>query len=93
VSNQELKDNKQRKMSIMYIIKKLNKSNMYLLIIHWPDQNPILFPCGRRRRSNHVAPQSLPQHMLKHNLLNMLLLLLNTLLLLLLLLFVSTRIP
>jgi hypothetical protein len=41
-----MKDNKQRKVSIMYRIKKLNKLNMYLLITHWPDQNPILFPCG-----------------------------------------------
>jgi hypothetical protein len=53
---------------------------MYLLISHWPDQNPILFLYGRRRRSNHVAPLSLPQHMLKLSLL-----LLTTLLLLLLL--------
>jgi hypothetical protein len=73
----------------MYRIKKLNKSNMYLLITHWPDQNPILFLCGRRRRSDHMVPPSLPQHMLKlslllSTLLLLLLLLLNTLLLLLL---------
>jgi hypothetical protein len=67
---------------------------MYLLITHWPDQNHILFPCRSRRRSNHVAPMSLPQHTLKLSLLiatlmllllsMLLLLLLNTLLLLLL---------
>jgi hypothetical protein len=87
VFNRELKDNKQRKVSIIYRIKKLKKSNMYLLITHWPDQNPILFPCGHRR-SNHVAPLSLPRHTLKLSLLLstlLLLLLLNALLLLLLL--------
>jgi hypothetical protein len=67
---------------------------MYSLITHWPDQNPILHPCRRRRRSNHMAPPSLPRHRLKLTLLTMLLLLrllgtmllflLNTLLLLLL---------
>jgi hypothetical protein len=66
---------------------------MYLLITHWPDQNPILFPCGRKMRSNHVAPPSLPRRTLKRSLLNTLLLLLNTLLLLLPLLLVSTHIP
>jgi hypothetical protein len=67
---------------------------MYLLITCWSDQNPILFPCGRRRRSYHVAPPSLPRHTLKLSLLLTTLLLLcflSTLLLLLLL--VSTRIP
>jgi hypothetical protein len=52
---------------------------MYLLITHWPNQNTILFLCGHRRRSNHVAPTSLPRHTLKLSLL-----LLTTLLLLLL---------
>jgi hypothetical protein len=77
----------------MYRIKELNKLNMYLLITHWPDQNSILFLCGRKRRSNHVAPPSLPRHTLKRSLLNTLLLLLNTLLLLLPLLLVSMHIP
>jgi hypothetical protein len=75
---------------------------MYLLITHWPDKNPVLYPCGRRRRSNHVAPLSQPQHMLKRSLLLstlLLLCLLSTLLLLqllnmlLLLLLISMRIP
>jgi hypothetical protein len=60
---------------------------MYLLITHWPYQNPILFLWVRRRRSNHVAPMSLPQHTLKLSLLltaQLLFLLLSTLLLLLL---------
>jgi hypothetical protein len=89
----------------MHRIKKLNKSIIYLLITYWPDQNPTLISCGRRRRSNHLAPSSLPQHMLKRSLLlttllllcllNMLLLLLLNMLmlLLLLLLLVSMRIP
>jgi hypothetical protein len=47
---------------------------MYLPITQWPDQNSILFPCGHNRRSNHVAPLSLPQHMLKLSLLTLLLL-------------------
>jgi hypothetical protein len=58
---------------------------MYLLITHLLDKNPILFPCGCRRRSNHVAPPSLPQHTLKRSLLlttMQLLRLLTTLLLL-----------
>jgi hypothetical protein len=38
---------------------------MYLLVTQWPDQNSILFPCGRNRRSNHVAPLSLPRQTLK----------------------------
>jgi hypothetical protein len=42
---------------------------MYLPITEWSDQNSILFPCGRNRRSNHVAPSSLPQHTLKLSLL------------------------
>jgi hypothetical protein len=82
---------------------------MYLLITHWPNYNPILFSRGCRRRSNHVAPTSLPWHKLKFSLLlltmqlflllsTLLLLLLDTLLLLLLnmllrLLLVSTRTP
>jgi hypothetical protein len=38
---------------------------MYLPITQWPDQNSILFPCGRNRRSNHVTPLNLSQHTLK----------------------------
>jgi hypothetical protein len=57
----------------MYRIKKLNKSNMYLPITEWPDQNHILFPCGCNRRSNHVASPSLPWHFLKLSLLLLLL--------------------
>jgi hypothetical protein len=38
---------------------------MYLLVTQWPDQNPIIFPCGRNRRSNHVASLSLPRQTLK----------------------------
>jgi hypothetical protein len=53
----------------MYRIKKLNKSNMYLPITQWLDQNSIPFPCGHNRRSNHVAPLSPPWHMLKLTLL------------------------
>jgi hypothetical protein len=63
---------------------------MYLPITQWPDQNPILFLCGRNRRSNHVAPPSLPQQTLKLSLLLTTLLLHTTLLLLLLL---TTRTP
>jgi hypothetical protein len=59
---------------------------MYLLVTHWPDQNPIIFPCGPNRRSNCVAPLSLPRHTINLSLLlllnTLLLLLLNTLLLL-----------
>jgi hypothetical protein len=66
---------------------------MYLLITHWPDKNPVLYPCGRRRRSNHVAPLSQPQHMLKRSLLLSTLLLLQLLNMLLLLLLISMRIP
>jgi hypothetical protein len=47
---------------------------MYLPITQWPDQNSIIFPCGRSRRSNHMAPPSLPRHMLKLSLLTLLLL-------------------
>jgi hypothetical protein len=42
---------------------------MYLSITQWPDQNSILFPCERNRRSDHVAHPSLPWHTLKLSLL------------------------
>jgi hypothetical protein len=74
----------------MHRIKKLNKSNMYLLVTYWPDQNPILFSCGCRRRSNHLAPSSLPQHALKRSLLLTTLLLLHLLTTLLLLRLLNT---
>jgi hypothetical protein len=47
---------------------------MYLRNDQWPDQNPILFRCRRNRRSNHVVPPRLPQHMLKLSLLTLFLL-------------------
>jgi hypothetical protein len=47
---------------------------MYLPITQWLDQNSILFPCGRNRRSNHVAPSSLSGHTLKLSLFTLLLL-------------------
>jgi hypothetical protein len=50
---------------------------MYLLITQWLDQNPILFPCGRNRRSNYVAHLSLPHHTLKLSLLFIVILLLT----------------
>jgi hypothetical protein len=42
---------------------------MYLPITQWPDQNSIIFLCGRNRSSNHVTPPSLSRHMLKLSLL------------------------
>jgi hypothetical protein len=48
---------------------------MYLPITQWLDQNPILFPCGRNRRSNHVTPLSLCHHTLNLRLLTLILLL------------------
>jgi hypothetical protein len=48
---------------------------MYLPITQWLNQNPILFPCGRNMRSNHVAPPSLPHHTLNLSLLLTLILL------------------
>jgi hypothetical protein len=48
---------------------------MYLPITQWLDQNSILFPCGRNRRSNHVAPSGLSGHTLKLSLFTLLLLL------------------
>jgi hypothetical protein len=59
---------------------KLNKSNMYLPITKWLDQNPILFPCGRNRRSNHVTHLSLLRHTLKLILLFIVILLLTLIL-------------
>jgi hypothetical protein len=56
---------------------------MYLPITQWLDQNPILFPCRRNRRRNHVAPPSLHRQMLK----------LSLLLLLLTMLLLTTRTP
>jgi hypothetical protein len=47
---------------------------MYLPITQCPDQHSILFPCGGNRRSNHVAPLSLPWHTLKISLLTLFLL-------------------
>jgi hypothetical protein len=55
---------------------------MYLPITQWLDQNPILFLCGRNSCSNHVAPLSRPQQMLKLNLLFLTTLFLLTMLLL-----------
>jgi hypothetical protein len=46
---------------------------MYLLVTQWPDQNSILFPCRRNRRSNHVAPLSLPRQAFKLSILLLLL--------------------
>jgi hypothetical protein len=50
---------------------------MYLLLTQCLDQNPILFLCGRSRRSNHVTPSSLPHHTLKLSLLFIVILLLT----------------